>query len=159
MKQKMNAIIDLQQVSKETNCPSQQHCEQVILEVLNALNITDPKECTIRIVDADESEDLNRQYRGKGAPTNVLSFPFQSPIEIEVELMGDLVICAPVVIEEATQQHKELQAHWAHMMVHGCLHLLGFDHENDHDAEKMELLERQIMSNLGYADPYMMIEA
>ena len=108
----------------------------------------------IRIVDEPESRQLNRDYRGKDRPTNVLSFPFEPPPGIPEEHLGDLVICAPVVFREAQEQLKEPEAHWAHMVVHGVLHLQGFDHQNSAEAEEMESLERQILARLGYSDPY-----
>ena len=114
---------------------------------------TEP-ELTIRLVHNDESQELNSEYRGKDKPTNVLSFPFDAPPEVPIELLGDLIICAPVVQAEASEQGKTPQAHWAHMVVHGCLHLLGYDHIKDDEAETMENLERQIMAALGFSDPY-----
>lgn len=114
---------------------------------------TEP-ELTIRLVHNDESQELNRDYRGKDKPTNVLSFPFDAPPEVPIELLGDLIICAPVVQAEASEQGKTPQAHWAHMVIHGCLHLLGYDHIKDDEAETMENLERQIMAALGFSDPY-----
>lgn len=111
-------------------------------------------ELTIRLVDEAESQSLNRQYRGKDSPTNVLSFPADLPPELNIPLLGDLVICAQVVAREALEQDKPLQAHWAHMVIHGCLHLLGYDHSEDSEAEQMEALERQLLAQLGIADPY-----
>jgi len=97
---------------------------------------------------------LNQQYRGKDKPTNVLSFPFEVPEEIELDLLGDLIICTKVVEQEAKQQHKVLHTHWAHLVIHGCLHLLGYDHINEQDAEEMEKLEVQLLSTLNISDPY-----
>ena len=114
----------------------------------------DPSEVTIRIVGNDESQDLNHQYRGKDKPTNVLSFPFEAPPGITVPLAGDLVICAPVVEKEAQEQHKEPVAHWAHMVVHGMLHLQGYDHIEVNEAEAMEALEVRLLAQLGFANPY-----
>lgn len=114
----------------------------------------DQVEMVIRIVDAPESQQLNRDYRGKNRPTNVLSFPFESPPEVALPLLGDLVICAPVVSTEARQQNKTLEAHWAHMVVHGTLHLLGYDHQDDQQAQLMEDKERQILQTLNFSDPY-----
>lgn len=111
-------------------------------------------EVTVRVVDIDESHQLNEQYRGKDKPTNVLSFPFQAPPGVEMNLLGDLVICADVVVQEAKEQNKTLISHWAHMIIHGCLHLQGYDHINDTDAEEMEALEIKLMSTLGYDNPY-----
>ena len=113
-----------------------------------------PSEVTIRIVGTDESRTLNHQYRGKDKPTNVLSFPFEAPPGITMPLAGDLVICAPVVEKEAEDQHKEPVAHWAHMVVHGMLHLQGYDHIEDQDAEVMEALEIRLLAQLGFANPY-----
>ncbi|MDE1358280.1 rRNA maturation RNase YbeY [Vibrio aestuarianus] len=111
-------------------------------------------EVTIRVVDVQESQQLNREYRGKDKPTNVLSFPFEAPPGMEIDLLGDLVICRQVVEQEAQEQNKPLLAHWAHMVVHGSLHLLGYDHIEDDEAEEMESLETEIMLDMGFEDPY-----
>ena len=113
----------------------------------------------IHIVDSEEGQALNRHYRGKDYATNVLSFPAERPPGLpksaRFPLLGDLVICAPVVAREAAEQGKPVNAHYAHMTVHGVLHLLGWDHENDADAQAMEQLEREILAGLGIADPYL----
>ncbi|EJL85895.1 rRNA maturation RNase YbeY [Pantoea sp. BIGb0393] len=111
-------------------------------------------EVTVRLVDEAESNELNLTYRGKDKPTNVLSFPFEAPPGIELPLLGDLIICRQVVEQEAAEQGKTVEAHWAHMVVHGTLHLLGYDHIEDEEAEEMEALETEIMLALGYPDPY-----
>lgn len=111
-------------------------------------------ELLIRIVDAAESRQLNREYRGQERPTNVLSFPFEAPAVVSSKLLGDLVICAQVVSNEAQQQGKMVTAHWAHMVVHGVLHLLGHDHQEGQEAIEMERLETQILLGLGFDDPY-----
>jgi len=108
----------------------------------------------IRIVDEPESRALNRQFRGIDEPTNVLSFPFEAPPRVRSKHIGDLVVCAPVVEREAAEQGKPLEAHWAHMVVHGVLHLLGYDHQTDADAETMEGLEIAILGRLGFPNPY-----
>ncbi|TDK33632.1 rRNA maturation RNase YbeY [Luteimonas terrae] len=112
----------------------------------------------IRLVDIDEGQSLNRHYRDKDYATNVLSFPAELPEGlpegVRLPLLGDLVICAPVVAREAAEQGKPLNAHYAHLTVHGVLHLLGWDHEDDQEAEAMEQLEREILAGLGIDDPY-----
>ncbi len=110
-------------------------------------------EITLRIVDAIEGQALNRDYREKDYPTNVLTFPLN-----ENPLMGDIVLCAPVVAKEAAEQDKTLEAHYAHLTIHGVLHLQGYDHEIDAAAEVMETLETQIITNLGYPAPYLILE-
>ena len=115
-------------------------------------------ELTIRIVSEQESAELNEQYRHKKGSTNILSFPFETPDEVELNLLGDLIICADVVKKEAAEQKKEELAHWAHMIVHGTLHLLGYDHLTDEQASVMEIKEIKILSQLGYPDPYREVE-
>ena len=111
-------------------------------------------EVTIRIVDEAEDRALNLAYRDKDYATNVLTFPLiETP-----HLMGDIVICAPIVAKEASEQHKTLEAHYAHLTVHGMLHLSGFDHETEAQAELMEAIEIQILAKLGYANPYLITE-
>ncbi len=115
----------------------------------------------IRLVDAREGRALNRHYRGKDSATNVLSFPAEMaegvklPKGLKMPLLGDVVLCAPVIAREAREQHKPLAAHYAHLTVHGTLHLLGWDHGDDREAECMEQLEREILAGLGIGDPYL----
>lgn len=109
---------------------------------------------TIRIVDATESRSSNQQWRGRDSATNVLSFPADFPPEAGVSYAGDLVVCADVLARESDEQQKSLNDHWAHIVIHGVLHLRGFDHENKQDAEVMERQEREILATLGVADPY-----
>lgn len=113
----------------------------------------------IRLVDSKEGRALNRHYRGRDYATNVLSFPADMPEGlpegVKLPLLGDLVICAPVVAREAREQKKALNDHYAHLTVHGVLHLLGWDHEDEREAECMEQLEREILATLGVADPYL----
>ena len=112
-------------------------------------------ELVIRIVSLSEIIDLNSRYRHKNSATNVLSFPFESPPEIkETPFLGDIVICAEVVIQEATLQNKSSEAHWAHMIVHGILHLLGYDHEHEAEANIMEEQEIKLLQQLGFPNPY-----
>ena len=109
----------------------------------------------VRVVDTKEGRALNRHYRGKDYATNVLSFPADLPEGVKLPLLGDLVLCAPVIAREAREQKKPLAAHYAHMTVHGALHLLGWDHEDECDAECMEKLEREILADLDIEDPYL----
>lgn len=113
---------------------------------------------TVRIVNQEEITRLNSEYRHKDYATNVLSFPFANPPGIpeeeSVNSLGDLVICASVVNREAEEQHKSMTAHWAHMVVHGTLHLLGYDHQDDEEAKAMESMEKNVLKGLGFDDPY-----
>jgi probable rRNA maturation factor len=109
---------------------------------------------TIRVVDEEESADLNRRFRSREGATNVLSFRADVPPEVGSPLLGDVVICAPVVAAEAVNQEKDLQAHWAHMVIHGALHLIGFDHQSEADALVMESREIELLAGLGFPDPY-----
>lgn len=112
---------------------------------------------TLRIVDLNEGRTLNETYRGKKGPTNVLSFPYEGPAFVLKQELGDIVICAPVVAQEARQQNKKLLAHWAHLVVHGLLHLLGYDHIKKTDARIMEAAEIDILKQLGFSDPYQLM--
>lgn len=112
-------------------------------------------EVTIRIVDEEESHALNNDYRGKDKSTNVLSFPFEAPPGLDIPLLGDLVICVQVVEKEAKEQKKALLHHWAHMTIHGILHLRGYDHINNDEAEEMEAIETKLLSSLSIPDPYL----
>ncbi|MCT6700242.1 rRNA maturation RNase YbeY [Rheinheimera sp. 4Y26] len=152
----MSIILDLQLASTADNLPGEQQIQQWLEAAI--LPFQAEAEVTVRIVDEAESQQLNFDYREKNKPTNVLSFPFQCPPGVELPLLGDLVICAQVVAREAAEQHKTLTAHWAHMVVHGSLHLLGFDHINEEDATEMEAEEIQILAELGFADPYVIPE-
>jgi probable rRNA maturation factor len=111
-------------------------------------------ELVVRIVDEAEMTALNQRYRGKSGPTNVLSFPCELPPGVESGLLGDIVICAPVVAEEAIRQDKPPEAHWAHLVTHGVLHLQGYDHHHEREARVMEALETRLLERLGYSDPY-----
>lgn len=124
------------------------------LWVTAALQAPGDAELTIRLVDEAESRELNSRYRGKDAPTNVLSFPAELPPGIDIPLLGDIVICAPLVHQEAVAQGKPVQAHWAHLVIHGVLHLLGHDHQDEQEAGVMEALEADLLISLGYANPY-----
>lgn len=128
---------------------------QVVLRWARAALLAGTMRVTVRFVDEAEGRALNRDYRGKDYATNVLSFPYEVPVGAEAgERMGDLVICAPVVHREAAEQGKALEAHCAHLIVHGMLHLQGFDHKRDDEADVMEAKEREILARLGFPDPY-----
>ena len=111
-------------------------------------------ELSVRIVDAEEGRALNRDYRDKDYATNVLSFPAELPPGVPLPILGDLVLCAPVIAREAEEQGKPLKHHYAHMLVHGVLHLLGHDHMDEAEAEAMEAIEREVLAGLGIPDPY-----
>jgi probable rRNA maturation factor len=114
-------------------------------------------EITLRVVDERESADLNRRYRRRDGPTNVLAFPADAvlPAGAAQSLpLGDIVVCAPVVAREAAEQHKSEEAHWAHIVIHGCLHLIGYDHQNEAQAVPMEAKERELLAHFGFPDPY-----
>lgn len=145
-------LVDLQIATADENIPAEQVFTTWVAAALPP-NMQDA-ELTIRVVSQAESEALNHQYRGQAKPTNVLSFPCELPEEVDLPLLGDLVICAAVVETEALAQSKLLEAHWAHMVIHGTLHLLGYDHIADAEAEQMEALETQLLTGLGYAAPY-----
>jgi len=122
--------------------------------VETALQGKDGVELTLRLVDRDESRELNSRYRGKNRPTNVLSFPAELPPGIDIPLLGDVVVCAPLVGEEAEEQSKPPQSHWAHLVIHGVLHLLGHDHLEAQEAEEMEALEIELLASIGFGNPY-----
>ncbi|MBB3323261.1 MULTISPECIES: rRNA maturation RNase YbeY [Atlantibacter] len=146
-------ILDLQLACEDTTGLPDEAQFQAWLEAVLP-QFQEEAEVTIRLVDEAESHNLNLTYRGKDKPTNVLSFPFEAPPGIELPLLGDLIICRQVVEREAIEQVKPLDAHWAHMVIHGSLHLLGYDHIEDDEAEEMEGLETEIMLALGFSDPY-----
>lgn len=156
--------LEIQNSIESNSIPKEQ---DIILWVEKALELSNSKiidpELTIRIVSLDESQQLNSDYRGKNKPTNVLSFPFEIPEGLPAEvlesenmesILGDLAICEAIVIQEAKEQNKQINHHWAHMVIHGVLHLLGFDHIDDSDAEEMELLETLILKEFLIASPY-----
>lgn len=139
----------LQIASTYTQIPAKAHFKKWAKTALRV-----DTEATIRIVDEDEGRALNLAYRGKDYATNVLTFPLsETP-----HLIGDIVICAPIVAKEAAEQHKSIEAHFAHLTVHGVLHLHGYDHEDAHQAELMESIEIQTLAKLGYANPYLITE-
>ncbi len=145
-------IIDIQRIFESQNQPSNTQLESWVNTVLASLN--EEFELTIRIVDETESAQLNETYRHKKGATNILSFPFDVPDEVELNLLGDLVICVPVLEREAIEQNKPLHNHWAHIVIHGTLHLLGYDHIHDDEAEEMEAKEIELLQTLSIPNPY-----
>ena len=151
----MNAIvIDRQAAIDEPTLPTLEQLTLWVGCVFAHHPDDERKELTIRFVDEQESQALNRDYRGKDKPTNVLSFPFENPPGMTLPLLGDLIICHAVVLNEADEQQKPLAHHYAHMVVHGTLHLMGYDHIEDQEAEEMEQLERTLLAELEIPDPY-----
>jgi len=153
----MNEAVEIQVADEAASLPESHGLRYWAEQALAAVG-RGASGVTVRIVTADESRALNRGFRGCDYATNVLSFPFDAEADFvdegEPPYCGDLAICAEVVEREATDQGKSLDAHWAHMIVHGVAHLAGYDHQDDAEAGRMEALERTIMSRLGFADPY-----
>ena len=156
--------LEIQNTIESKNIPSEQNISLWVEKALELSGSTnnDP-ELTIRIVSLEESQQINSDYRGKDKPTNVLSFSFEIPEGLPAEalvsenmnnILGDLAICEDVVIQEAKEQNKAIENHWAHMVIHGVLHLLGYDHISESDAGIMESLEVKILSNFAIVSPY-----
>ena len=153
----MKVLLDVQVAcANEAGLPTDAQLTTWLTTALSVMPDTSSieREVTVRIVDIEESQALNRDYRGQDKPTNVLSFPFEAPPGIELPLLGDLVVCRQVVEQEASAQQKPLMDHWAHMIIHGCLHLLGFDHIKDDEAQIMEAKEVVLLAQLGINNPY-----
>ncbi|WP_342220581.1 rRNA maturation RNase YbeY [Rickettsiella endosymbiont of Miltochrista miniata] len=144
--------ITIQSLASNTFIPSRYFLQRWVNKAL--VKHVGSNEVNIRLVSKKESAKLNSTYRHKNGPTNILSFPFEPPPEVSSPLLGDLVICAALVNQQAKQQTKTRLAHWAHLVIHGCLHLVGYDHIHDKDAIKMETLEIQLLKDLGYENPY-----
>lgn len=155
---KAQCTLTLQKATTIKQVPSSTDFKTWVSHALAVVNFTKHCTATIRLVDAAESQALNLQYRGKDKPTNVLSFPSELPQAVlntlKREPLGDMVICVPVMLQEAIEQQKHAMAHWAHLTIHSTLHLLGFDHANEAEAEEMEALEIIALQQLGYANPY-----
>lgn len=144
--------VEIQVADEQASRPTP---EQMLLWIDTALaDYPQDAEIVVRIVDEQEISDLNAQYRHKSGPTNILSFPADLPVELELNLLGDLVVCASLLEREAQEQTKPLMDHWAHIIIHGVLHLLGYDHIDDAEAELMEAREIDILSKLGIDNPY-----
>jgi probable rRNA maturation factor len=147
----VNLVIDIQSSSGEPS-PGEDDIRRWVSAALEGRR--EDAEVSVCLVDEDTMTGLNSRYRGKDSSTNVLSFPAELPPGVEHPLLGDIVLCAAVINREAREQHKSPEAHWSHMLVHGSLHLLGYDHVDPREAEAMEALETGILSGLGYACPY-----
>ncbi len=145
-------VLDIQIISQSKQLPDQEQLQYWVDAVLK--DEYQDSELVIRIVDEAEMTQFNEQYRDKKGSTNILSFPFEVPEGVDSNLLGDILVCAPVVEKEAQQQHKERDNHWAHIIVHGVLHLLGYDHVDDQDAEEMEALEIKILKKIKIKNPY-----
>jgi probable rRNA maturation factor len=175
----MKVIVEVQNASSESKLPAQHIFTDWVNTVLQYLEKEERKqakgephqpdyspfpspllftyqyiELTIRLVDENEALKLNHKWRQHSYPTNILSFPLECSLDLQIPLLGDLVICAPIVTREAAEQHKSGAAHWAHLVIHGTLHLLGYDHIDETQAQIMESLEIKILQNLGYPNPY-----
>ena len=148
----MSIHVDIQMACESEDSPDEQSIQRWVSAAIR--DEREDTELSVRIVDELESKSLNEKYRGASGPTNVLSFPFDDTLPVPIPLIGDLVICAPVVAREAQQQNKAIDAHWAHMVIHGVLHLLGYDHQQEQQATIMESLETDILQNLGFPPPY-----
>ncbi len=149
----MTLAVEVQIAAADASLPSQRQLSDWALAAWQEEGVRDA-EVVVRVTDEAESRRLNHEFRGRDKATNVLSFPFDPVPEIDLNHVGDLVICAPVVAREAVEQGKQADAHWAHMVVHGMLHLQGYDHETDEQAAEMETLETQVLTGLGYPAPY-----
>ena len=151
----MKAEVDLQiAIDEREGIPDEATLERWAEAALEAGGRHEDAELTVRVVSEDEIHALNRDYRHVDRPTNILSFPFECPPEVKLPLIGDLVICMGVLRREASEQHKTLDEHFAHLVVHGCLHLIGYDHIEPADAAVMEPLEVKALAALGYDNPY-----
>ena len=148
----MSSGVDVQRVCAAPGVPPPAKLEKWAEAALDGRS--DGARMTVRVVDEAEGARLNERYRGKTGATNVLAFAFDAPEVPTVHVLGDVVVCAPVAAREATEHSKRLDAHWAHLVVHGTLHLLGYDHDEPGSAQAMETLEREILDGLGYPDPY-----
>ena len=145
-------ILDYQIASCSSKIPSESLFQYWVDAVL--INEDEDSEIVIRIIDEDEMIAFNQQYRNKNGSTNILSFPYEVPEGFNSSLLGDLLLCAPVIEKEAVQQNKTLNNHWAHIVIHGVLHLLGYDHVDDEDAEEMESKEIEILKTIKINNPY-----
>lgn len=148
----MSLCMDIQNVSGFDNLPENELIVKWAEQALDEQH--KDAEITLRVVDINEGLALNKEWRGRDSATNVLSFPVGEPVEHAPNLLGDIVVCAPIVEQEAKEQGKTIDAHWAHLVIHGILHLQGYDHESDEEANVMESKEIKILKEIGYTNPY-----
>lgn len=157
----MNATVEITNDCDTQWVPEQSLCEDWLNSALETANKETPCIISLKFVEKPVSAELNSQYRGKQSATNVLSFPAAFPDALSQQLdflpLGDIVVCPEVLEQEAKQQHKEAQAHWAHLLIHGLLHLLGYDHETAECAKTMEELEIKALEKLGFPNPYLVV--
>ena len=146
----MTIDLDVQVVSKKAGIPKEAEFQYWA----NAVPSVEKTSACLRVVDEPEAKTLNKEYRHINKATNVLSFPAELPVELDIKFLGDIVICAPVVDREAQEQSKKLSEHWAHLLVHGVLHLQGYDHQGEFEADEMESLEIKILQTLNITNPY-----
>jgi probable rRNA maturation factor len=156
----LQVLVELQNATAATSAPAEDTVRECITQAVAAVRGADSKDCelSVRFVDEDEGRLLNQRYRAQDKATNVLSFAAEQPPGLPAgagEMLGDIVICGAVVEREARQQGKDAAGHWDHMLVHGTLHLLGFDHQDDQQATEMEALESKILAARGIHDPYL----
>lgn len=149
----MSLHIDIQRASSEP-APDEGEIHRWVASVMDRQRPGRDTELCLRLVDETEMAALNRTWRSKSGPTNVLSFPADLPEDLDLPLLGDVVVCSPLVAREAAEQGKSARAHWAHLLVHGCLHLLGHDHIDPREAGIMEDLETRLLADLGFPCPY-----
>jgi probable rRNA maturation factor len=152
----VNLVVDIQSASSEP-CPDEEDIRRWIGTALQGRK--DCAEVSVRLVDEEEIAALNARYRDRQGSTNVLSFPAELPPGVDHPLLGDIVLCPAVINREAAQQHKTPQQHWSHMLIHGSLHLLGYDHVEPREAEEMEALETELLARLGLPCPYGAVES
>jgi len=146
-------LVDIQLADGSAPTPDTQQIRSWVAAVFTTLERS-PLALTVRVVGEEEMTKLNQRHRGQNQPTNVLSFPIEPLPGMCTDLLGDIVVCGPVVDREAVIQHKPLMGHWAHMVIHGMLHLFGYDHESNQEATAMETLEKSVLEELGFSDPY-----
>ncbi len=150
----MNFFLDFKKACSDPS-PTAEEFEQWILSTVNAVKHSPEKiEVNIKLVSESEMSFLNSTFRGKNGPTNVLAFTTDLPIEVEPSLLGDIAICAPLVRKEAAEQSKCENSHWAHLTIHGTLHLMGYDHKNESQSLEMENIESLVLAKFGIANPY-----